>query len=64
MDLKFLSKAKPIFGVAGSGEHTHVGIAARLKDGKIINLMSPADMKKDFLFCRRLWRAHGHSQEL
>lgn len=42
-------QAKPIFGVAGSGEHTHVGIAARLKDGKIINLMSPADMKKDFL---------------
>ena len=32
LDVSF--KAKPIIGVAGSGEHTHVGLAARLKTGK------------------------------
>lgn len=42
-------QAKPIPGVAGSGEHTHVGIAAKMKNGKIINLFSPKDMHKDFL---------------
>ncbi|KUO69357.1 MAG: glutamine synthetase [Clostridia bacterium BRH_c25] len=41
--------AKPIEGVAGNGEHTHIGVAARLKNGKIINLFTPADIKKDFL---------------
>ena len=41
--------AKPIEGVAGSGKHTHVGVAAKLKDGRLINLFSPADMKKNFL---------------
>jgi glutamine synthetase len=41
--------AKPILGVAGSGEHVHVGLAAKMKDGKIINLMSPTNMKEDFL---------------
>lgn len=47
LDVSF--KAKPIIGVAGSGEHTHVGIAARLKNGKTINLLAPEDMKADFL---------------
>lgn len=47
LDVSF--KAKPIIGVAGSGEHTHVGIAARLKNGKVINLLAPEDMKADFL---------------
>jgi glutamine synthetase len=47
LDLTF--QAKPIPGVAGSGEHTHVGIAARLKSGNIVNLFSPADMKSNFL---------------
>ncbi len=47
LDVSF--KAKPILGVAGSGEHTHVGLAARLKNGKIINLLSPEDMKSDYL---------------
>jgi glutamine synthetase len=41
--------AKPIEGVAGSGEHTHVNVTAKLKNGKMINLFAPADMKKDFL---------------
>lgn len=42
-------KAKPIIGVAGSGEHTHVGLAVKLKSGKLVNLMAPSDMKADFL---------------
>lgn len=41
--------AKPIEGVAGNGEHTHVGVAARLVNGKIINLFTPDDMNKEFL---------------
>jgi glutamine synthetase len=47
--LEVTFKAKPIIGVAGSGEHTHVGIAARLKSGKLVNLFAPNDMKGDFL---------------
>jgi glutamine synthetase len=39
MDVTFL--AKPIPGVAGSGEHTHIGVAAELKDGKRVNLFYP-----------------------
>ena len=42
-------QAKPIPGVAGSGEHVHVGIAAKMKNGKIVNLFSPKDMREDFL---------------
>lgn len=41
--------AKPIEGVAGNGEHTHVGVAAKLNNGKMLNLFTPNDMKKDFL---------------
>ncbi|HOV50997.1 MAG TPA: hypothetical protein PLZ61_06670 [Candidatus Cryosericum sp.] len=42
-------KAKPIPGVAGSGEHTHLGIAGVLPSGRRINLFAPADMRSDFL---------------
>ena len=42
-------QAKPIIGVAGSGEHVHVGLAAKLKNGKMVNLMAPSDMKEEFL---------------
>ena len=42
-------QAKPIIGVAGSGEHTHTGVAAKLKSGKIVNLFAPKDMRKDFM---------------
>lgn len=41
LDVTFL--AKPMEGVAGSGEHTHMGVAATLKDGRKINLFSPND---------------------
>ncbi len=41
--------AKPIEGVAGNGEHTHVGVALKLKNGKVINLFSPLNMKDNFL---------------
>lgn len=41
--------AKPIDGVAGSGEHTHMGVAAMLKDGRRVNLFSPKNANDDFL---------------
>lgn len=47
--LEVTFKAKPITGVAGSGEHTHFGLAAKMNDGKFVNLFSPKDMKKAFL---------------
>ncbi|VBB06299.1 Hypothetical protein LUCI_1528 [Lucifera butyrica] len=47
--LEVTFQAKPIIGVAGNGEHTHVGMAAKLKSGKIVNLFAPKDMKADFL---------------
>lgn len=42
-------KAKPMIGLAGNGEHTHIGMAAKLKSGKIVNLFSPTEMTKDFM---------------
>lgn len=47
--LEVTFKAKPIYGVAGSGGHTHVGASAKLKNGKIINIFAPKDMKNDYL---------------
>ncbi|SHG95075.1 type I glutamate--ammonia ligase [Tepidibacter thalassicus] len=47
LEVSFL--AKPIEGVAGNGEHTHLGVAVKLTSGKIINLFSPIDMKKEYL---------------
>ncbi|MBN1891261.1 MAG: glutamine synthetase [Clostridiales bacterium] len=47
LDVSF--SAKPLQGVAGSGEHTHVNAVAFLKDGRKVNLFSPADPQKDFL---------------
>lgn len=41
--------AKPIEGVAGSGEHTHLSIMAVLSDGTQRNLFTPAEMRRDFL---------------
>jgi glutamine synthetase len=41
--------AKPIHGVAGSGEHTHFGVAAKLKDGTYVNLFEPTAREGDFM---------------
>jgi len=41
--------AKPIERVAGNGEHTHMGVAAKLKNGKTVNLFAPKNMKADFM---------------
>lgn len=45
LDVNFL--AKPIDGVAGSGEHTHLSFSLKLKSGKVINLFAPTE--KHFL---------------
>ncbi len=42
-------KAKPMIGLAGNGEHTHIGMAARRKDGSKVNLFSPDEPAKDFM---------------
>lgn len=47
LDVTFM--AKPMPGIAGSGEHTHMGVAARLKDGRVVSLFSPQEMQADFL---------------
>ncbi len=47
--LEVTFQAKPIHGVAGSGEHTHFGLAAKLKSGKVVNLFSPKDLSTSFL---------------
>ncbi len=40
--------AKPMPKIAGSGEHTHLGVAVKLKNGKIVNIFSPTDLRKEF----------------
>ncbi|MDD2370748.1 MAG: glutamine synthetase [Firmicutes bacterium] len=47
LDVSF--KAKPIEGVAGSGEHTHVGISLKLKKGGYLNLFTPGNVKDNYL---------------
>ncbi|MBR3212725.1 MAG: glutamine synthetase [Firmicutes bacterium] len=47
LDVTFM--AKPFPGVAGSGEHTHLGLAAKLKNGKMVNLFSADDMNRYFM---------------
>lgn len=47
LDVTFM--AKPIEGVSGNGAHTHMGIAAKLKDGRKVNLFTPKNMKQNFL---------------
>ena len=46
LEVTFL--AKPIAGVAGTGEHTHLGLALKLKNGKVVNLFHTND-KNHFL---------------
>ncbi len=47
LDVTFM--AKPMEGVAGSGEHTHMGVSAKLKSGRLINLFAPKNMEEDYL---------------
>ena len=47
LDVTFM--AKPVDHVAGSGKHTHFGVAAKLKDGRMVNLFSAIHPEKDFL---------------
>ena len=47
LDVSFL--AKPVEGVAGSGKHTHFGVAALLKDGKRVNLFAASDPETDYM---------------
>ncbi len=47
--LEVTFNAKPIEGVAGNGEHTHIGVAAKLKDGRMVNLFTALDPMKDYM---------------
>ncbi|MCK8061014.1 MULTISPECIES: glutamine synthetase [unclassified Fusibacter] len=47
--LEVTFRAKPIEGVAGSGEHHHMGVGVITTSGKFINLFAPQDMKSDYL---------------
>lgn len=47
--LEVTFRAKPIEGVAGSGKHTHMGMAVRLDNGRIINIITAKDVRKDFM---------------
>lgn len=47
LDVTF--NAKPIEGVAGSGEHHHLGVAVKLSSGRKINLFSPLDMNAHYM---------------
>ncbi len=42
-------KAKPMIGLAGNGEHTHIGLAAITADGKMHNLFAPKNPEEDFM---------------
>lgn len=42
-------EAKPLEGIAGSGEHHHVGVALKLKNGKMVNLFSPIIAEEHFM---------------
>lgn len=47
--LQVTFQAKPIEGVAGSGEHTHMGVSITLKNGKPVNIFAPKNMREDYL---------------
>jgi glutamine synthetase len=47
LEVTFL--AKPMPGVAGNGEHTHFGVAAKLKSGKLVNLFEPTDREHQYM---------------
>ncbi|HQO08627.1 MAG TPA: glutamine synthetase [Clostridiales bacterium] len=43
--LEAIFVAKPVDGVAGSGEHIHIGMGILLKNGRRINIFAPQDKK-------------------
>lgn len=45
LEVTFL--AKPLDGIAGSGEHTHISTSVKLKDGRRVNLFNTTE--KDFM---------------
>lgn len=47
LEVTFL--AKPMDGVAGNGEHTHLGMTAKLKDGRRVNLFVPRDKENEYM---------------
>ena len=47
LDVTFM--AKPVEGIAGSGKHTHFGVMAKLKDGRMVNLFTPLDSENEYL---------------
>lgn len=47
--LEVTFSAKPIEGVAGSGKHTHMGVVAKLKNGKKVNVFTHKNVKEEFL---------------
>lgn len=47
-NLEVTFAAKPIEGVAGSGKHTHIGVAAKLNSGRRINLFTHHDYENHF----------------
>lgn len=47
LEVTFL--AKPMPGVAGSGEHTHFGVSAKLKSGKRVNLFESKDREHEYM---------------
>lgn len=46
--LEVTFRAKPIEGVAGNGKHTHIGVAAKLQNGKIKNLFTHKNHKENY----------------
>ncbi|MBQ7704347.1 MAG: glutamine synthetase [Selenomonadaceae bacterium] len=42
-------KAKPMIGLAGNGEHTHIGLAAITAEGKMFNLFAAKNPEQDYM---------------
>lgn len=47
-NLEVTFAAKPIEGVAGSGKHTHIGVAAKLESGRVVNLFTHANYEDNY----------------
>lgn len=47
-NLEVTFQAKPIEGVAGSGKHAHIGVAAKLDSGRRVNLFTHKDMEDNY----------------